>query len=191
VYNQNDKKTDILLSAVKVFGRDGFHKAKVSDIAAEANIGKGTIYEYFSSKKSLFEEMIQFCIDEYFNEANKFIEKRINPIEKLKKYILIEKKMIVKYGDLANIFVQEADKIGKEVKNIVLSSRNKKIFQIQKIIDEGIENGIFKKVDSRAAALTFIGATHQILIDSLVFGYCKDEELRIDTLMDLFLNGIK
>ena len=49
-----DKKSRIIQAAVMVFAQKGYANATVADIAARAEIGKGTIYEYFASKEDLF-----------------------------------------------------------------------------------------------------------------------------------------
>ncbi|WP_083734738.1 TetR/AcrR family transcriptional regulator [Actinomadura sp. CNU-125] len=47
-----------LLDAGKaVFERDGFLKAKISDIAAEAGMSHGSFYHYFDSKEQIFREV--------------------------------------------------------------------------------------------------------------------------------------
>jgi len=49
-----------LLSAGKtVFERDGFQQARISDIAAEADISHGAFYHYFVSKDDLFREIAE------------------------------------------------------------------------------------------------------------------------------------
>jgi AcrR family transcriptional regulator len=49
-----------LLQAGKaVFERDGFLQARITDIAAEAQISHGTFYHYFDSKESLFREIAE------------------------------------------------------------------------------------------------------------------------------------
>ena len=53
------KKQDILVAALKVFARQGIAKTKMIDIAIEAGIGKGTIYEYFRSKEEVIRESFQ------------------------------------------------------------------------------------------------------------------------------------
>lgn len=60
-----DKEQLILISAMKIFSKSGFSKSSIQEIAAEAEIGKGTIYEYFKSKDELF-------IAAYENEAMLF-----------------------------------------------------------------------------------------------------------------------
>lgn len=44
------KRDMILAAAIRVFSQKGYHHTRMEEIAIEAGIGKGTIYEYFSSK---------------------------------------------------------------------------------------------------------------------------------------------
>ncbi|MBU3740981.1 MAG: TetR/AcrR family transcriptional regulator [Candidatus Kapabacteria bacterium] len=48
------KRADIVRHAADVFARHGYHATKMQDIASKADIGKGTIYEYFRTKEELF-----------------------------------------------------------------------------------------------------------------------------------------
>ncbi|UCF94789.1 MAG: TetR/AcrR family transcriptional regulator [Desulfobacterales bacterium] len=49
-----DKRSRIVEAAARVFASKGYAGAVVADIAIQAEIGKGTIYEYFDSKEDLF-----------------------------------------------------------------------------------------------------------------------------------------
>ncbi len=42
-----------------VFERDGFLQARISDIAAEANVSHGSFYHHFDSKESIFREIAE------------------------------------------------------------------------------------------------------------------------------------
>ncbi len=48
------RPSQILDAAARVLLRDGLAKATIDDIAADAGLGKGTVYEYFGSKTELF-----------------------------------------------------------------------------------------------------------------------------------------
>jgi AcrR family transcriptional regulator len=48
------KKTHIIDAAARVFAEKGFSGTMMADIADRAGTGKGTLYEYFDSKESLF-----------------------------------------------------------------------------------------------------------------------------------------
>ena len=58
------KKMEILHAAIKVFASKGIPNTKMIDIAREAGIGKGTIYEYFRSKKEIIQETFQAFLQE-------------------------------------------------------------------------------------------------------------------------------
>jgi AcrR family transcriptional regulator len=60
---KREKKERILNAAAKIFNQKGYNGTVIADIAAEARIGKGTLYEYFDSKEDLF-----FGVFEWFTE---------------------------------------------------------------------------------------------------------------------------
>ncbi len=57
------RKNQILEAAAKVFAQKGFHPTTTKDIAKEAGIAEGTIYNYFENKTALlfaiFDRMIE------------------------------------------------------------------------------------------------------------------------------------
>jgi AcrR family transcriptional regulator len=60
---RGNKKELIVEAAARVFALNGYSNAAVADIARQANIGKGTVYEYFQSKEDLF-----FAVFEWFQK---------------------------------------------------------------------------------------------------------------------------
>lgn len=55
----------ILDSAEEMFGTHGFQKAGVDEIASQADVSKPLIYRYFTSKKHLFEIVVDRVITEW------------------------------------------------------------------------------------------------------------------------------
>jgi AcrR family transcriptional regulator len=60
---KEDKKNRILEAATHLFAQTGYAGTAVADIAVYADIGKGTIYEYFDSKEDLF-----FAVFEWYKK---------------------------------------------------------------------------------------------------------------------------
>ena len=48
-----DKRDALIIAGREAFSRDGFAAARIGDIAVAAQVGKGTVYEYFPSKEAL------------------------------------------------------------------------------------------------------------------------------------------
>jgi AcrR family transcriptional regulator len=49
-----DRLDQILQAATRVFGRTGLENSKMSDVASEAGVSQGTLYNYVESKEALF-----------------------------------------------------------------------------------------------------------------------------------------
>ena len=60
---RGNKKEQIIEAAARVFACSGYANTAVADIALQANVGKGTVYEYFKSKEDLF-----FAVFEWFQK---------------------------------------------------------------------------------------------------------------------------
>lgn len=59
------KRAEIVRHAADVFARHGYHATTMQDIATKADIGKGTIYEYFRTKEELFLAIYDSWMSEY------------------------------------------------------------------------------------------------------------------------------
>jgi AcrR family transcriptional regulator len=51
------RRRDILAAARKVFGDGGYEAATMDDVAAQAGVAKGSLYNYFPSKQELFKQL--------------------------------------------------------------------------------------------------------------------------------------
>ncbi|MBD9159265.1 MAG: TetR/AcrR family transcriptional regulator [Clostridiales bacterium] len=105
---KEDKKEKIERALIKEFSRNSFEKASISNIILEANIPRGSFYQYFEDK----EDAIYYIIDKY-------LEKEKN---KIYQYLLRNKGDIFEtavniYEDMAKI--TEKDENERLFKNIL------------------------------------------------------------------------
>jgi len=77
-----DKHELILDAALSVFSQDGFQRSKMEKIAKAADLGKGTLYEYFRSKEELFMAFFfrfkEVVLSRYWHRCNSVISGRCN-----------------------------------------------------------------------------------------------------------------
>ena len=59
---KEEKRGLIIEASAKVFARRGFASTLMAEIAIEAGIGKGTLYEYFDSKEDLFFAVFEWLV---------------------------------------------------------------------------------------------------------------------------------
>jgi AcrR family transcriptional regulator len=53
------RRQEIIDAAREVFARKGFNAATLEDVAERAEFGKGTLYNYFTNKESLFQSVLE------------------------------------------------------------------------------------------------------------------------------------
>ncbi len=71
---REQRRAHILACALEVFAEKGYHASTVSDIIKKAGVARGTFYLYFSSKRTIFDELL----DDLFALLNSNV-KRIDP----------------------------------------------------------------------------------------------------------------
>src|ERR1700730_12021813 len=59
----------ILQAAGHLFGSQRFHEVRMEDIASEAEVGKGTLYRYFSDKEELYRAMLARSSDRFMRRV--------------------------------------------------------------------------------------------------------------------------
>ena len=86
VVDKQEKRARILQAAVRVFAEKGISGTKILDIAEAADIGKGTVYEYFHSKEEIITARFHF----FMGQVEKSVGARLlhldDPLDRLLAY---------------------------------------------------------------------------------------------------------
>ena len=77
------KRERILRAAVKIFSLTGLDKGTIASVAKEAGIGKGTIYEYFSSKEDIFIAIFDMFFAKMMPGIQELVDGPLTPVQKL------------------------------------------------------------------------------------------------------------
>jgi TetR/AcrR family transcriptional repressor of nem operon len=82
---QKTTREEILEKAIDVFGRQGYHRTSMHDLAAACGLLKGSFYHYFNSKEALMGEVLRYSLD-YFRKHIFSIARReeLPPVERLR-----------------------------------------------------------------------------------------------------------
>ena len=101
-----DKRRAILDAALRVFAQRGFASARISDIAAAAGIGKGTIYLYYSSKEDLLMGVLESCVDEILTMIDELVVSHVSPVEGLRRFFDTALELVSSNVELLDLFEQ-------------------------------------------------------------------------------------
>lgn len=68
-----EKQEKVMRAAINEFLKHGFEKGNVADIAKNAEVAKGSIYQYFENKRELFLYAVRWSIELFANKYGKYI----------------------------------------------------------------------------------------------------------------------
>lgn len=136
-----DNKEKITQAAVRVFSREGFHRARMKAIAQEAGVAVGTIYNYFKTKDDLllyvFEAGIRIRMD-FLEELGRTSLPVRDQIQHLLESHFAQ---IREQQELAELILFERFHRGSRLRDRVLALQKDIIDQIAAFIRDGVLQG--------------------------------------------------
>lgn len=160
-----DKRAVILEAALMTFVKRGYPETKVAEIASEAGLAEGTLYNYFSSKEdlllALFDEKWGGIIDEIKGKIGRLND----PNKKLKAIFSLVVRMFKKNRQLAELFMVDIKQSSIFLNNYTINRIVEFLDLIEDVLEEGKRKGVYRKdLDTRVAKMIIFGAAHGILL---------------------------
>lgn len=187
----DDVREQIVQTARLVFARYGYKKTALEDIAREAKKGKSTIYYYFKSKDDIFKAVIDTEAEIRVNTINAEISRIENPIQKLKTYIYIRMlslKMVVNYYDAIKNDLLDHLYFVNNLRKDHLEAEVKRVYEM---LQEGIENEVFRIQNPELAAKTIVTALYGFEVPLIVKNLSDDEiQKSVDEMTNILFYGI-
>ncbi|GER70089.1 TetR family transcriptional regulator [Weizmannia acidilactici] len=142
-----EKQNKIVDAALTAFGKNGYKKTSVSDIAAEAGISKPMIFHYFGTKKDLYLYLIRLCgdtimkgINEKFDPGVTDFFDRIKLAGDIKLQVIKKHPAILSF--LTSMFFEKDEEVRPDI-NAFLGDKEIESFR-NKVAIDGIDASKFK-----------------------------------------------
>ncbi|MEO0184713.1 MAG: TetR/AcrR family transcriptional regulator [candidate division WOR-3 bacterium] len=189
---KKDMRERIMESAITIFARKGFFETTVDDIARAAKVAKGTIYLYFRDKSDIYINILEWQLSSALADLQAVSKEKLSSTQRLRR---IAEDWLLHSVDFHRFFpvismenINQALKIMKEVKKRVFPIIGQIICSVANIIDEGIKNGEFRKINSRIAAISFLNIMRAPLLLNL---FTSEKVASSEEILSLFFEGLK
>lgn len=184
-------KRDLILdAALKVFSEKGYHNATMNEIAMVAGIGKGTIYEYFTSKIQLFQQMLARGLYTYFESLEIQNLQRKSVAERIRSLIVGHIHFCRQHSRLTRLVFWDTQVQDDEVKEWMLQMRKEKEARLQEILEEGIATGELRRQDPYIMTLLVTGVIASIWSPLVLDDWDIDVDYLADSISDVIMRGI-
>jgi AcrR family transcriptional regulator len=124
-----EKQEHIINAALNAFGRNGYKKASISDIAKDAGIAKGMVMYYFGSKKNLYLYLANLSGNLLIEEIEKGLDQSVTDFfDKIKMASDIKLAMMKKHpaiiSFLSSMFFETDTEVRDDIKAFISSGIN-------------------------------------------------------------------
>ena len=148
------KKKYILEKAREVFMEKGYKNVTMKDIVDACEISRGGLYLYFPGTRELFLEVLKAEQEDSGSEFEQKIGKYFGPADILAPFLKEQKReLLTKKGALQKAcyeFFCEENDYSRE--NLLKKQFDAAVMVIQRLIEDGVENGEFCCEEPRRAA---------------------------------------
>jgi AcrR family transcriptional regulator len=188
-----ERRSQIIESAIKVFAREGFANTRMDDVAAESGLSKGLLYWYFKSK----EEVITAIADLLFGAElrkmqNLSAEGRTARacLESFLEIFIEDLRGLLKVTPIIYEFYALAFR-NSVVRRVMQEYLHRFVAILEPLVQRGMDNGEFTPGDARQITIT-IGAA----LEGTLLLWAYDPEMvqvedQLHASMALLLKGLE
>jgi len=185
------KQKGVLEAALRVMTRQGVESFSMDDVAEEAGVSKGTLYNYFSNKDELVHATIEHATYPLEEEIEQLFKYDLTPLQKIQFYF----SRILSYFDNNEelfrvlLFLRESAQFEKYQK---YQSEKHQIY-IQKVADvleDGMDLGQIKRLDPVKTAAIILECTISIISQRTQMADLSPIEEDVQLISEIILRGI-
>jgi AcrR family transcriptional regulator len=179
------KELAILDAASRVFAARPFHEVLIEAIAADAGIGKGTIYRYFETKEDLYFATVLHVVEGLAEELEERTRGEASATRRLEAIATLILGRFWERRYLLPFF--QRDERFPMLEAELVRRREPILRVVQEAILAGIEQREFRGIDARIGADLFLG-----MVRSMNLFHRSDDRLEdlVAQLMGVFVAGL-
>lgn len=154
------RRDEILRAALQAFREHGFHRATLDHIAERLGVRKTALYHYFPDKDAI----LHAChVDSLARLERIVAEARelATPPRQLRHVIVEHVREVTDTLD-GSPLAFEVTAMGEKHQAEILAGRDRYEREIRRIIENGIRDGSFRRVDAKVATFAVLGAINWV-----------------------------
>lgn len=182
-------KNGIYEAAVGILTRHGYEATTMDRVAQEAGVAKGSLYNYFPNKVELLRFVHEKAVEPMRRNAREILATDMPATAKIESMLRAWFMYIDEHRGLFN-FVFNDYAVQKVLQRQHGLAQADAVRNLGRVIEQGIEEGAFRKIDANRVAEFLFGAVRQMCDRQLAAKDVGPVREMVKALVDLFLHGV-
>ncbi len=184
----------ILSAAERLFCERGFDRVSMDELAEAAELAKGGVYHYFTSKAEILYNLLRSGLDRLFAALTVAVEGQKKPLDKLRALIFAHSKFLAENRNLMRLiwsFLNDPTPALKDKQRRSLRAYHScSVDLIKQVLREAAESGELRELDPDSLAIV-IGGILMSSVGSAGSGHDCDWQARSGLIWEVLTNGIR
>ena len=137
----------IIDAASALYARKGFGATSIQEISEAANVALPVTYHYVKKKSEIMRLIMEDLLNIFQESLIKEIKDIVDPVEKLATAVILYLRVLDQQREKVLLLYQKSSSLDRDSKTRIMALEVDVSEIFSKIINEGIAQGVFKKVD--------------------------------------------
>ncbi|MCD6560723.1 MAG: TetR/AcrR family transcriptional regulator [Deltaproteobacteria bacterium] len=181
----------IIDAASALYAKKGFTETSIQEISEKSGVSLPVAYHYVKKKTEIMRMIMEDCLNLFQDSLTRQIKDIDDLVERLAIAIKIYFKVVDRQREKVLLIYQQSGSLDRvcrsKVKQLEVDVSN--IFE--KIIEEGIAQGVFKKVDTDLMAYNIIMIAHMWILKRWHFKHRIDLDKYTDLQVKIIMDALK
>ena len=184
---QISKRERIVESALKLFANESYQAVTMDRVAEAAGVAKGTLYLYFQSKEDLYLGILTDCMESMVLDYQASVDANADVKVRLRHAVTMTVEFYDRRRDLLRLMMTEEPRMPEARNRIRDEWRDRGVKFFNSLIEEGIQTGTFRAVDSLMATYAIMGSIRSVM---LFYGSHHPADRIVDELGEMMLRSL-
>ncbi len=133
--------------ASALYAKKGFGATSIQEISEAANVALPVTYHYVKKKSEIMRLIMEDLLNIFQESLIKEIKDIVDPVEKLATAVILYLRVLDQQREKVLLLYQKSSSLDRDSKTRIMALEVDVSEIFSKIINEGIAQGVFKKVD--------------------------------------------
>lgn len=190
----HDSKQAILDAAEHIVARDGYAGLSMRELSKQSGLAKSTLYHYFEDKHQIYLSMLERDMEIHRAKLHAATQEPGDARHRLEHIIRVYIDLLNRRGSVALNALRRTE-LDRDLLEMFRRNRPLIIAPVADVLQQGIDDGIFRPVDVELTVLSLFSMMNGFLAQRLLFecGTAGETALEADMIqhtVDLFLHGV-
>jgi len=162
---REERREQVLRSAMEVFAHKGYHATSVGDIIKRAQIARGTFYLYFETKRQIFEAILEMALQGLVSRLHRIelSPQSPPPLDQLRANVGRVIAFLLSERELTQILLRHADGLDADFDRRLSEFYDTIMNLIEGVLRAGQLMALVRPCDRRIVAACILGSIKEVM----------------------------